>query len=415
MSDQRWLAWLCLARMSFGFIFMAYSGALAVLMTDWEMSAGEAGLIHSGWHIGYMLSLFAVGFLSDRIGAKRTFLITSVAACVSAWTFALFANGFLSGLILFSLTGFCSGGSYTPGLTLIAERFAPDRRGGAMGWYLAASSMGYALSLLVGSQVISDFGWRAAFFAAALGPIGGALIGSYVLRDSSNIVAHRHADSTAFHRLKQVWQNRPAMLAIWSYTFHSWELLGLWAWLPAYLAAAATKDYGAGGAVSLGLMLSGLSFATNTIGSILAGKLSDRLGRTSIMLVMTSISLGCSFIFGWLLMAPLWLVTIVAIIYNSTALGDSSVYSTALTELVPAPFLSVAYSLRSGLGFGMGAISPLVFGLVLDLFASAAAERGTVAWGMAWLSLGIGALAGPFVILQLRRVPRHRETDGRHP
>jgi MFS family permease len=393
--------------MCFGFIFMAYSGALPVLMRDWVMSAGEAGLIHSGWQIGYLLSLFAAGFLSDHIGAKRTFLTTSFAACTAAWIFAIFANGFISGLALFSLAGLCSGGSYTPGLALIAERFSPERRGSAMGWYLAASSLGYALSLVVGSQVIVFLGWRAAFFAAASGPVLGALIAFYVLRGTRNIVAHRHATGHALDRLVAVWRNRPAMLAIWSYAFHAWELLGLWAWLPAYLAAAATTEYGTAGAVSMGLLLSGLSFGTNTIGSIFAGKLSDRLGRTTVMLFMTLTSLMCSFLFGWLLMAPLWLVTAVAIIYNLAALGDSSVYSSALAELVPPPLLGIAYSLRSVLGFGMGAVSPFVFGLVLELFTHTTGEQGTVAWGMAWSTLGLGALAGPFVVLRLRKVASH--------
>jgi MFS family permease len=376
-------------------------------MRDWVMSAGEAGLIHSGWQIGYLLSLFAAGFLSDHIGAKRTFLTTSFAACTAAWIFAIFANGFLSGLALFSLAGLCSGGSYTPGLALIAERFSPERRGSAMGWYLAASSLGYALSLVVGSQVIALLGWRAAFFAAASGPVLGALIAFYVLRGTRNIVAHRHATGHALDRLVAVWRNRPAMLAIWSYAFHAWELLGLWAWLPAYLAAAATREYGTAGAVSMGLLLSGLSFGTNTIGSIFAGKLSDRLGRTTVMLFMTLTSLMCSFLFGWLLMAPLWLVTAVAIIYNLAALGDSSVYSSALAELVPPPLLGIAYSLRSVLGFGMGAVSPFVFGLVLELFTHTTGEQGTVAWGMAWSTLGLGALAGPFVVLRLRKAASH--------
>lgn len=409
MSDHRWLTWLCLSRMCFGLIFMAYSEALPVLMKDWAMSAGAAGLIHSGWQIGYLLSLFVAGFLSDHIGAKRTFLTTSFAACAAAWVFAIFSNGFVSGLVLFSLAGLCSGGSYTPGLALIAERFSPERRGSAMGWYLAASSLGYALSLIIGSQVIALLGWRAAFYAAASGPVVGATLAFYVLRDTRNIVAHRQSTGHAFDRLMAVWRNRPAMLAIWSYAFHAWELLGLWAWLPAYLAAAAAKEYGTARALSIALLLSALSFGTNTIGSIFAGRLSDQLGRTTVMLFMTLTSLTCSFLFGWLLMAPLWLVTAVAIIYNMAALGDSSVYSSALTELVPPPLLGVAYSLRSVLGFGMGAISPFVFGVVLELFTDVTGDQGTVAWGMAWTSLGLGALAGPFVILRLRKVTSHGE------
>jgi len=393
--------------MSFGFIFMAYSGSVPVLMRDWQMSAAEAGLIHTGWHAGYLVSLFAVGFLTDRFGAKRTFLATSWAACASAWMFAFFADGFRSALVLYTLTGLCSGGSYTPGLALISQRFQPRRRGAAMGWFLAASSLGYAVALFFGSALIAMEGWRAFFLAAAMGPVIGAVIAHRVLRTTRNILAPRHAGAGVLLSLVEVIRNKPAMLAIWSYAFHSWELLGLWAWLPTYLAAAATRDYGVAAAASIGALLTGLSFATNAIGSVLGGRLSDRLGRTAVMLMMTTTSLACSFAFGWLFSVPLWLLAFVAIAYNLTALGDSSVYSTALTEIVPARYLGAAYSLRAVLGFGLGAVSPTVFGLVLDYFARDGGERGTLAWGTAWMVLGVGALPGLVAIVRLRRTTPH--------
>lgn len=406
LSNPRWLAWLCASRMSFGFIFMAYSGAVPVLMRDWHMSAGEAGLVHTGWHAGYLVSLFVVGFLTDRFGARRTFLAASWAACASALTFAIFADGFRSALILYTLTGMCSGGSYTPGLALISQRFLPKQRGAAMGWFLAASSIGYALSLFVGSALIAIEGWRSFFLFAAFGPVLGAAIARWVLRDTRNIIAHRHAGAGVLLSLVEVIRNKPAMLAIWSYAFHSWELLGLWAWLPAYLAAVAARDYGTA-AASIGALLSGLSFATNAIGSVMGGRLSDRLGRTAVMLMMTVTSLVCSLAFGWLFSLPLWALTGVAIVYNLTALGDSSVYSTALTEIVPARFLGAAYSLRAVIGFGLGAVSPAVFGAVLDYFTRETGERGTLAWGMAWLVLGLGGLPGLFTIVRLRRTSAH--------
>lgn len=404
-ADTRWLVGLCASRLFFGFIFMAYSGAVPVLMHDWQMSAGEAGLVHTGWHAGYLVSLFAVGFLTDRRGAKRTYLETSWAACIAAMAFALFADGFRSGLVLYTLAGLCSGGSYTAGLALIAQRFPPRRRGAAMGWFLAASSLGYAAALFLGSALISGQGWRASFVALALGPVVGTAIAYRVLRNTRNLDAHRHAGAGVLLSLAEVIRNRPAMLAIWSYTFHSWELLGLWAWLPAYLAAAATRDYGTATAASVGAAISGLSFATNAFGSVLGGRLSDRRGRVAVMALMTGASLACSLTFGWMFSLPLWMLAAMAIVYNLTALGDSSVYSTALTELVPARYLGAAYSLRAVLGFGLGAVSPAVFGLVLDFFTGVTGTRGTVAWGMAWLVIGLGAIPGLYAISRLKRLP----------
>ena len=404
MSDTRWLVWLCMGRMSFGFIFMAYTGAMPILMKDWGMNAGEAGVIHTGWHYGYLVSLFAAGFLSDRFGAKRTFLFMSCAAVASALAFAAFADGFASALALYTLTGLCSGGSYTPGLALISQRFAPHRRGGAMGWYLAASSLGYAVSLVFGGAIVASHGWRMAFFAAAAGPAVGLVVCALVLRHTRNLVTAGADAQGGWRSLLEVVRNRAAMLAIWSYAFHAWELLGLWAWLPAYLAAAATPSYGAAAAVGIGTLLAGLSFATNTIGSVAGGRLSDRVGRTSVMLRMTVTSLACSLAFGWMVTFPLWILAAVAIVYNLTALGDSSVYSTALTELVPAKSLGVAYALRAAIGFGLGGVSPLVFGLVLDHFTGVSGERSTLSWGMAWATLGLGAVPGLFAIVRLRKV-----------
>jgi MFS family permease len=74
VSDTQWLALLCLSRIGFALIFTAYSAVLPLLIPAWGMSASQAGLVQSGWHAGYLLSLFAAGLLTDRIGARATFL-----------------------------------------------------------------------------------------------------------------------------------------------------------------------------------------------------------------------------------------------------------------------------------------------------------------------------------------------------
>lgn len=401
--DGPWLAWLCLGRAGFALIVSAYSAVLPVLQKDWDMSAGQAGSIQSAWQVGYLVSLFLAGFLSDRYGAKRTYLAMSYASCAGVLLYAFFADSFLSGLLLYGLAGLCSGGSYTPGLALIAERFPPARRGRAMGYYLAAASFGYAVSLLVAGLLIPVSGWRTVMLFAAAGTVAGTLIAAAVLRDTPNLVRHRHGGAAPRRSLPMVWRNKPAMLAVWAYSFHAWELLGMWAWLPAFLAASvAGNGHPSLAAVGLGTLLAAASHLMSTFGNIAGGSLSDRLGRTAVMMLMSCVSLACSLAFGWLFATPLWVLTLVAMVYCFTAVADSSVYSTALTELVPPDFLGAAYSLRSVLGFGLGAISPWLFGLVLDAAAAHAGERSVFAWGLAWSFLGLGGLLGPWCIARLR-------------
>ncbi len=397
-----WLLQFCAARAAFATMFTAWSAVLPLLRTDWQLAAWQAGMVQSAYHVGFLISLFAVGFLSDRFGARRIYLMTGVAAVSSGLLFAFFADSFVSALLLYGLTGLCSGGSYTPGLAIVAQRMR-ERQGLALGFYLAAASLGYAIGLLIASAMIPLAGWRGGFIVTALFPLCGLALGWWALRAVPNVVHDSHGGRS---RIGEVLRNKPAMLSIWGYTFHAWELLGLWAWLPAFLAAAAVAG-GSGGtqAASLGATLSALTYLAAVVGSVLGGSLSDRWGRTTVTLLMSVASLVCSFSFGWMVGLPMFLLVAVAMFYNVTGVGDSSIHSTTLTELTDPRYLGVAYSLRSVLGFGAGAISPWIFGLVLDWGRAGAALPDHMVWGLAWSTLGLGGLLGPVVIWRLRRMP----------
>lgn len=408
-----WLTGLCLSRTFYAFIFTTYAAALPLLKGDWGMSAGQAGLVQSAWHAGYMVSLFTVGFLADRYGARRTFLAGSVLASVSALAFAFFADGFLSGMALYGLTGLCSGASYTPGLTLVAERFAPLERGRAMGWFLAAASFGYGASLLLSGLLMPPAGWRGAFVATACGPLVATLIAFWTLRDTPNLIHRRPSQLAGWAALRTVWKNRPAMLLIWAYVFHAWELLGMWAWMPAFLAASIAHRGATGTqAAGFGALLTALTYITSMSGSIFGGDLSDRWGRTRAILWAACLSLACSFTFGWMMALPLGVLVAAAALYNISAIADSSVYSTGLTELVPAHCLGAAYALRSLLGFGAGILSPWVFGLVIDWARGGPPASETMAWGLAWTALGAGAMLGPLMTVALRAAPESKKMAG---
>jgi MFS family permease len=100
----------------------------------------------------------------------------------------------------------------------------------------------------------------------------------------------------------------------------------------------------------------------------IAGYLSDRWGRTAVIIVMMSISIACSFTFGWMIGGPMLLVMAVGLCYGFSVIAESPVFSSGLTEVVSPDYLGTAYGLRALIGFGAGAISPTIFGLILDVF-----------------------------------------------
>ena len=399
-----WLAALCSSRVLSSTWFVAYSAVLPLTQSAWGLSGKEAGMIQASFHFGYLISLFVIGFIADHYGAKRAYLVTGIAAWSSPILFVLFADGFWSALWLHALTGLCQGGFYTPALALINDNVARERRGRAMGFLIAGSSAGYAICLIVAGVALKFTDWRGALGVIAILPAFSWILGIIILKQTPNLVHPRPAGESLLASLPAVWRNRRGMLSIWGYTFHNWELLGLWAWLPAFLTAALmVQGSGAAEAATLALALSALTYVANIAGSIVGGTMADRWGRTQTILLWSCVSLALSFTIGWLIALPIALLVALACLYNFAGIADSSTHSTVLAESVPPHYLGVAYAVRSVIGFGMGVISPVVFGWALDVAGGGKTAGDPYAWGIAWMTLGLGALMGPVVTWKLHR------------
>jgi MFS family permease len=268
-----------------------------------------------------------------------------------------------------------------------------------MGLYLAGHSLGLAVALLLTGIAIPRGGYVLAFWLLASGPLVGGGLAWLAAHATANVVASR----TGAQRFgTAVVKNRPAMLVIAGYTFHSWELLGMWAWTPAFLAAcfvAAGSEFTRG--AGLGAYMTSLFHVTGMIAALVAGVLADRFGRTPVIFVMASLSAACSLTFGWLLGAPLAIVVSVGLLYGFSGLGDSPIYSTAITEVVPSAYRGSALALRSLLGYGAGAIAPLLFGAILDWYGG----RTAGAWGWAFVSLGIAGVGAVISVVLLHGTP----------
>jgi len=380
-------------------VFQAYAATLPVLRETWGMSATAAGSISMGFQLGYAVSLLFFSWLADRVSARRVYLWSAWLSAVAALAFALLARSYVSGLALYTLVALSQGGTYTTAIMLIADRYPPQRRGAAVGWLLGSSSLGYALSLLVAGVAVRAGGYPLAFIATACGPVIGLGLGWLAFRSSRNVV-HPRATGAGFG--SEVLHNRPAMRLMMGYTFHSWELLGMWAWTPAFVAAAvAVGGVGGVGAVSRGAYISAAFHVMGLIAGSTMGRLSDRLGRRILLVTLAAASTVCSFVFGWLIGWPAGVLFLVGAVYGFTALGDSPVLSTAFTEAVSPAYLGSALALRSLLGFGAGALAPLAFGAVLDLTNPPGATP--TVWGWSFVTLGLGGIAATWCAWSLSR------------
>ncbi len=383
-----WIASIFLARILMYANFMVYAACLPVLLKEWGMSATRAGTISAGFMVGYAVSLFVFSWAADRFGAKRMFLWSAVLNATAALAFGLFARSYETGLILYTLAALSQGGLYGPAVMLFSDRYPPQRRGRAVGYLIASTSMGYALSLVMSGLYLRYSGYEAAFVATGIVPILGAILSAFVLRDTPNRIHLRQANAFGAGRILR--SNRNAALLVGGYVFHNWELVGMWSWTPAFLTAAFALSGGDLAATAhLGALLTASMHLVGSFASASMGRLSDRLGRRRVLITAAAIATCCSFGFGWMVAWPAFLLTLVGVIYYFTALGDSPVLTTALSETVDPGILGAVLAMRMLLGFIAGAIAPVVFGLVLDL-----TNTGTIIenWGWAFVSLGVGGL-----------------------
>lgn len=400
-GGSAWLIAICVSRVGSYMVYIAYAATLPVLQREWHLSGTAAGSIASAFQVAYALSLMGCSTLADRVGARRVFLVGTVTSAVVAAAFATYARDYWSGLWLYTLLGLAQGSTYTTGILLVAENVPVERRGRAMGAYLAGHSLGLALALMLAGVAIPRGGYVLAFWLLALGAIVGGVVAWIAVRSTANVVTSRAAGQRF---VGEVLRNRPAMLLIAGYTFHSWELLGMWAWTPAFLSAALSLqgqdlETAAGGGAAVG----SLFHLTGFLASVSAGYLSDRFGRTAVIIGMLAVSTACSLAFGWLVAAPFWLLLLVGLVYGFSSVGDSPVLSVGITEVVAPQVLGSVLAARSLLGFGAGALAQSAFGVVLDLTNP---TRPYTQWGWAYGLLGLGGLGGLACAVWLRLHPQ---------
>lgn len=390
-----WVLVICLARVFLFANFMVVAAAVPVLMPAWGIGGAQAGSIITGFTLAYAFSLFATSWLADHFGAKRVALFSGWATAIAALGFAFFARDYFSALALYALSGLMQGGTYTPVVMLFAERYAPRRRGNAVGWLIGSTSVGYAGSLAVSGVGLNIGGWQMAFVITGILPLAGAALLTAVLWRQANTI---HPRERSLSLRGVVMSNDNARRLIAGYTAHSWELLGLWAWVPAFIAAnLSAGGWAIAGAAGFAAYVGASGHIAGAAASLISGAASDTYGRRTVLLLVAAACAVLSFSIGWLVAAPALIVVPLVLAYAFLAIGDSAVLSTALTETVEPAWLGSVLAVRSLAGFGAGSMAPIAFGAILD----AVTGGGALAWGLAFSSLGIGGAMAAWFAFRL--------------
>jgi MFS family permease len=316
---------------------------------------------------------------------------------ISSLAFALFADGFWSAMWLLALIGLAQGGTYTPSIMLVSVHSPIGKKSSAIGWAISGMSAGYIISIFLSTIMLDLYSYQAAFIATASFSVVGWVLGVAAVKNTPALPMPVSQKEQVFTARKQ---HRSRLLTL-GYIGHSWELMGMWAWMPAFLAATVvlSDDFTA---IELGLWTALALHLSGAIASLSSGYAAEHYGIRPVLIFFAALGLACSLGIGWLYTAEgitrgvsLAMLFAAVAVYGFSSVGDSAVMSSAMAQAVPAQHLGKALGLRSILGMGAGALAPISFGVVLDLAAA------DIAWGLSFTSLAVGGLIALVCALSL--------------
>jgi len=415
MSEKtRWLLMLCLVQLFIMMVFINYSAVLPQLKDEWGMNNTMAGSILSVYQLGYIASGVILSALTDRLNTRNIFIASALWSASANLLFALYAHDYTSALILRALTGIGMGGTYMPGIKLVAERFGANERGRAIGIYVGSLMLGASLSLAVTGWLSSLFGWRNAFLTGSLCVYLGTALSLLVFRGYRPTFHRRAAPAAKTGLAAETLGNRSALLMILGYASHMWEMYGMRGWIaPFFTASLLAHGIARGVAPGWAASAAALVIGVGAVSTALTGSLSDRFGRTRTISIVMAGSACCSFCFGWLINCHPAYALCFGLVYGFLVSAESPVFSTALTELVSPAYLGAAMGMQSLIGYTLAMISPTVFGWALDLTHNLRPWGWfSVDWGIAFATAGLGGLAGPVFMYLLRRLPESTKMAG---
>ena len=160
------------------------------LLADWNLARPQLAPINSAGLIGMALGSVVLGWLGDRIGRQRAYIICLAFLFVGS-LFCYLADGVRELSAWRLVTGIGLGGITPLAATLISE-WTPRRvRSVVLACVVVAIPLGGTLAGVVARNVIPEYGWRAMFLIGAVVPLALFLVMGRILPESPQYLA-RH-------------------------------------------------------------------------------------------------------------------------------------------------------------------------------------------------------------------------------
>ena len=383
MSRYQWTL-VALLSANFGVVFFdrnVFGYLTSFIKPDLHLSNFQIGNIVSAFSFSWAIAGLGVGSLVDRFGRRKLMLVSATVVFSLASVLSGFASAFIWLLGARLLMGVAEGGIMPITQTLIAAEVPHERRGLAQGitQNFGANLLANTLGPLVIVSMAAHFGWRNAFFLAALPGIVMAFLIAMLVREPAA------APSATVPRVSffELLTDRSMLLCIAISTLLVAYLMVLFNFTPLYLTQVRGFDVR-----HMSWIMSSFGVASMAVAFLVPGS-SDRFGRKPV--ILTAALMGLALPFGLLFIGGTEIAPLMACIAIGSALSGvfPLVMATIPSELVGPARTATALSLTMGISEIVGGVlAPSAAGKLADLEG-----LGTTLWILVGLIAAILVLA----------------------
>ena len=336
---------------------------LPVLKDALGLSYAEAGLFLSAFHACAFAANFVSGFAVDVSGRRVMMQVAALAAGAAAIAVFGMSSAYLLLCAMAGLMGAANQAWHPGALAYLSGRY-PRNRGYALSIHAIGANIGDALAPMAAGALLVWASWRTTAMIGALPALLAALVLALLLLPSEKPNGANGASSMSARRyLAGYWallRDRAVLGLTLTAGFRTMAQTGLFAFLPLYIADVLGRGTVFMGTAMMLIQVGGI------VAAPLAGVWSDRIGRRPIVFGALGVSTLVIFLLTLVRDQTLYIVCISLLGFFLFAIRP--VVQSWMMDLVPPSFAGSATSLMFGVQAILGALAPLIGGIMADRY-----------------------------------------------
>jgi len=254
---------------------------LPMIREDLALTFTQGGTLAAATTLVYALMQIPAGYLADRFGGKKLFVIGMLGTTILSLTFG-FVTEYWQALINQGVSGLFRAFLFAPGIRLISAWFPPEKRATAMGLYLIGGFLGNVVIDLAGPALVAKFDWRFPFLVF---PPLGIIISLLLWRFGKEPDQDKPKQEISVREVLRLFRNRLMWVCGGIQYVRLAVMMGITFWLPTLLV----EEKG------LSLQIAGVIIAMQAAfiapSNVIGGYISDRLKNPILVIAVALIVL----------------------------------------------------------------------------------------------------------------------------